>query len=109
MVADALSVRIAHLAGAYEQITKGRSKGWRPSSTKLDERSDRLEQKLDTTFGWVIGVVPANLRRLHAYRVPARVDRTPDLFRYGRRHNTEPMTCANSFSMSSSSSPESWS
>ena len=72
---------------------------------KLDERIDRLEQKLDTTFGWVIGVVLANLRRLHAYRVPAAVDRAPELFRYGRKHNTEPMICANSLPMSSSSSP----
>ena len=32
---------------------------WRPSST-VNERTDRVEQKLDATFRWVIGIVLVN-------------------------------------------------
>ena len=63
MAADALEIRIAHLEGAYEQIDKrlGSLDG-RMASLKrtVNERTDRVEQKLDATFRWVIGIVLVN-------------------------------------------------
>ena len=81
MATDALEVRIAHLEGAYEQIDKrlGAVEGRMASlERKIDEgfaaarhdlaeiarglgqRIDRVEQKLDSTFRWVIGIILVN-------------------------------------------------
>ncbi len=63
MAADALAVRIAHLEGAYEQIDKrlGSLDGRVASlERKVDDGFDRVGQKLDTTFRWVIGVILVN-------------------------------------------------
>ena len=70
MAADALAVRIAHLAGAYEQIDKrlGSVEGRMASlERKVDDGFVELrgevrsvDQKLDTAFRWVIGVILAN-------------------------------------------------
>jgi hypothetical protein len=60
MAADALEVRIAHLEGAYEQIDKrlGSLDGRMASLERtVNERTDRVEQKLDATFRWVIGIL----------------------------------------------------
>ena len=74
MAADALEVRIAHLEGAYEQIDKrlgsleGRmaslerkvDEGFAHLRRDLTQAIDRVGQKLDATFRWVIGIVLVN-------------------------------------------------
>jgi len=63
MAADALEIRIAHLEGAYEQIDKrlGSLDGRMASLERtVNERTDPVEQKLDATFRWVIGIVLVN-------------------------------------------------
>jgi hypothetical protein len=74
MAADALEVRIAHLEGAYEQIDKrlgsleGRmaslerkvDEGFAHLRRDLTQAIDRVGQKLDATFRWVIGIILVN-------------------------------------------------
>lgn len=67
MAADALEIRIAHLEGAYEQIDKrlgnvetalqSMHAGLR---AELSSKIDRLDQKFDTGFRWIIGVILVN-------------------------------------------------
>jgi len=74
MAADALEIRVAHLEGAYEQIDKrpgsleGRivslerkvDEGFAWLRQDLTQAIDRVGQKLDATFRWVIGIVLVN-------------------------------------------------
>jgi tetrahydromethanopterin S-methyltransferase subunit G len=74
MATDALAVRIAHLEGAYEQIDKrlgsldGRTaslerkvdEGFTQLRHELSQRIDRVAEKLDITFRWVIGIILIN-------------------------------------------------
>ena len=60
---DAFAVRMARLEGVYEQIDKrlGSLDGRMASLERtVNERTDRVEQKLDATFRWVIGIVLVN-------------------------------------------------
>jgi hypothetical protein len=63
MARDTLEVRIAHLEGAFEQIDRRLGNvetalaGLR---TDVHAMSSRLDQKIDTAFRWVIGVVLVN-------------------------------------------------
>jgi hypothetical protein len=52
MASDAWELRTARLEGAYEQID-GRL-------GTLERGLERVEQKLDSNFRWVIGVIFAN-------------------------------------------------
>ena len=74
MTVDAFAVRMVRLEGAYEQIDKrlGSLEGRMASlERKVDETLarlrqdltqaiDRVGQKLDATFRWVIGIVLVN-------------------------------------------------
>ena len=74
MAADALEIRVAHLEGAYEQIDKrlgsleGRmaslerkvDEGFAHLRRDLTQAIDRVGQKLDATFRWVIGIILVN-------------------------------------------------
>jgi len=60
---DALDVRMARLEGAYEQIDRRLDTLHGDVLTltqRLDRVDQRLEQKLDANFRWVIGVILAN-------------------------------------------------
>jgi tetrahydromethanopterin S-methyltransferase subunit G len=74
MGADALEIRIARLEGAYEQIDKRLGsvearmaslerkvdEGFARLRQDLTQAIDRVGQKLDATFRWVIGIVLIN-------------------------------------------------
>ena len=63
MAVDALVLRLARLEGAYEQIDKrfGSLESRLESlERRLDDGLKRIEQKLDATTRWLIGVILVN-------------------------------------------------
>lgn len=67
MATNTLEIRMAHLEGAYEQIDKRLGSierrmddGFVQLRTEITGVDQRLNQKLDTIFRWVIGIILIN-------------------------------------------------